>query len=249
MDCEKIVQDLSIFIQEQIKKANAKGVVIGLSGGVDSALVAKLCKLALKNDVFALLMPSSSSNKENLNDALMLCKDLQIKHKLIMIDEILNAFLKCSQNPNQIRTGNFAARIRMSLLYDYSALRNSLVVGTSNKSELLLGYGTIYGDLACAFNPVADLFKSEIYTLARFLNLHSNFLQKAPSADLWEGQSDEGDLGFSYEKIDEGLKALLNDDKITIKTLDENLIFMLKKRMQSNAFKRKMPIFAKLDLV
>ncbi|RTJ97440.1 NAD(+) synthase, partial [Campylobacter jejuni] len=120
-------------------------------------------------------------------------------------------------------------------------LKNSLVIGTSNKSELLLGYGTIYGDLACAFNPIGSLYKSEIYALAKYLNLHENFIKKAPSADLWENQSDEGDLGFSYAKIDEGLKALETNDEKLLRTLDPSLIAMLKNRMQKNAFKGKMP--------
>ncbi|EFC32750.1 NAD+ synthetase [Campylobacter jejuni subsp. jejuni 414] len=186
-------------------------------------------------------MPTQISNKANLEDALRLCKDLELEYKIIEIQSILDAFLRQSESITQIAIGNFAARIRMSLLYDYSALKNSLVVGTSNKSELLLGYGTIYGDLACAFNPIGELYKSEIYTLAKHLNLYENFIKKAPSADLWENQSDEADLGFTYAKIDEGLKALENNDEKLLKTLDISLIAMLKNRIQKNAFKRKMP--------
>ena len=161
-------------------------------------------------------MPTQHSNEANLKDALKLCEDLNLRYKVINIETILQAFLKESEMTNQIRTGNYAARIRMSLLYDYSALKNYLVVGTSNKSELMLGYGTIYGDLACAFNPIGGLYKSEIYTLAKYLNLDTNFLQKAPSADLWENQSDEEDLGFSYALIDEGLRALEKNDTLQI---------------------------------
>lgn len=216
-------------------------MVLGLSGGIDSALVATLCKRALKENVFALLMPTQISNKANLEDALRLCADLNLEYKIIEIQSILDAFIKQSENTTLVSLGNFAARIRMSLLYDYSALKNSLVIGTSNKSELLLGYGTIYGDLACAFNPIGSLYKSEIYALAKYLNLHENFIKKAPSADLWENQSDEADLGFSYAKIDEGLKALETNDEKLLRTLDPSLIAMLKNRMQKNAFKGKMP--------
>lgn len=241
MDYEKLTQRIYEFIKTKVKSANAKGVVLGLSGGIDSALVATLCKNALKTDIFALLMPSKYSNEQNLQDALKLCKKLNIEYKIIKIDKILASFLEQSQDANKIRMGNLCARIRMSLLYDYSALKGYLVVGTSNKSELMLGYGTIYGDLACAFNPIGSLYKSEIYNLATFLNLDQAFIQKAPSADLWVGQNDQEDLGFSYEEIDQGLKALeLNDEK-KILQLNPELISMLKERMAKNAFKRSLP--------
>ncbi|EAH4556823.1 NAD+ synthase [Campylobacter jejuni] len=241
MDWQKITEKMCDFIQEKVKNSQSQGVVLGLSGGIDSALVATLCKRALKENVFALLMPTQISNKANLEDALRLCADLNLEYKIIEIQSILDAFIKQSENTTLVSLGNFAARIRMSLLYDYSALKNSLVIGTSNKSELLLGYGTIYGDLACAFNPIGSLYKSEIYALAKYLNLHENFIKKAPSADLWENQSDEADLGFSYAQIDEGLKALETNDEKLLRTLDPSLIAMLKNRMQKNAFKGKMP--------
>ncbi|ALV94923.1 NAD+ synthase [Campylobacter jejuni] len=241
MDWQKITEKMCDFIQEKVKNSQSQGVVLGLSGGIDSALVATLCKRALKENVFALLMPTKISNKANLEDALRLCADLNLEYKIIEIQGILDAFIKQSENTTLVSLGNFAARIRMSLLYDYSALKNSLVIGTSNKSELLLGYGTIYGDLAYAFNPIGSLYKSEIYALAKYLNLHENFIKKAPSADLWENQSDEGDLGFSYAKIDEGLKALETNDEKLLRTLDLSLIAILKNRMQKNAFKGKMP--------
>ncbi|EAH6418157.1 NAD+ synthase [Campylobacter jejuni] len=241
MDWQKITEKMCDFIQEKVKNSQSQGVVLGLSGGIDSALVATLCKRALKENVFALLMPTQISNKANLEDALRLCADLNLEYKIIEIQSILDAFIKQSENTTLVSLGNFAARIRMSLLYDYSALKNSLVIGTSNKSELLLGYGTIYGDLACAFNPIGSLYKSEIYALAKYLNLHENFIKKAPSADLWENQSDEADLGFSYAKIDEGLKALETNDEKLLRTLDPSLIAMLKNCMQKNAFKGKMP--------
>lgn len=235
------VKKIEKFIQEKVENSRTNGVILGLSGGIDSALVATLCKRALKDKVFALLMPTQISNKDNFKDALNLCKHLELEYKIIEIQNILDAFLKQSENTTPVALGNFAARIRMSLLYNYSALKNSLVIGTSNKTELLLGYGTIYGDLAYAFNPIGSLYKSEIYTLAKYLNLHENFIKKAPSADLWENQSDEADLGFTYAKIDEGLKALENNDEKLLKSLNPSLIAMLKNRMQKNAFKRKMP--------
>ncbi len=246
-DYKKLETFLCNFIKDYCKKSDAKGVVLGLSGGIDSALVAYLCKKALKNEVFALLMPTNSSKKENLQDALDLCLSLGLRHKIINIEEILSSFLSKCQDIDKIRKGNLAARIRMSLLYDYSALFSYLVIGTSNKSELKLGYGTIYGDLAHAFNPIANLYKSEIFSFASFLNLPEVFIKKAPSADLYEDQSDELDLGFSYEDIDKVLMAM--DKNEDLSCFDERLLKMIKTRMQKNAFKLKMPEFANIDEV
>ncbi|MCX2683587.1 NAD+ synthase [Campylobacter sp. MIT 21-1685] len=247
MDCEKITLKLCDFIKTSLQKSSLKNVVLGLSGGIDSALVATLCKKALNENVVALLMPSSTSNEENLNDALKLCFDLKMKHKIISIQDILNEFVKQSENIDKVRIGNYAARIRMSLLYDYSALYKALVVGTSNKSELLLGYGTIYGDLAYGFNPLGSLYKSEVFKLAHFLKLDKVFLNKAPSADLWEGQSDEKDLGFSYAVLDEGLQALESNDELKLAQCDVKLLAFLKERIEKNAFKRQMPEIAEFD--
>ncbi len=169
----------------------------------------------------------------------MLCDTLNIKYKIIYIDAILQNFEPLCENLNKLRKGNLIARIRMSLLYDYSALKNALVVGTSNKSELMLGYGTIYGDLACAFNPLATLYKSEIFEFAKFLNLHENFIKKAPSADLWPNQSDENDLGYTYKELDSILKAIENNENLD--HFDEKLKRDILKRIQNNAFKRKLP--------
>lgn len=244
MDFEKISKFLVDFIKDQSARANVSHLVLGLSGGIDSAVVATLCARARLEKIHALLMPSTYSNSANLNDALNLCKKLKIEYKIIEIQPLIDAFLKTLQTNDKIRIGNISARIRMSLLYDYSAATKALVVGTSNKSELMLGYGTIYGDLACAFNPIGELFKSEIYDLAKFLELDEVFLQKAPSADLYKGQSDEAELGFSYAKIDEALKNL--DDESFLERLDSELVLMVKKRVKAYAFKSKMPQIAQL---
>ncbi|MCV3397889.1 NAD+ synthase [Campylobacter lari] len=236
MNYTKLQELLINFIKEQ---AGDKNLILGLSGGIDSALVAHLCKKAVGEKLFVLLMPTKHSKKENLDDALMLCKDLQIHHKIIYIDEVLCAYEKICQDLTPLRFGNLAARVRMSLLYDYSALHNALVVGTSNKSELMLGYGTIYGDLAYAFNPLATLYKSEVFELAKFMGVHENFIQKAPSADLWPNQSDEKDLGYKYKVLDEVLKALENNQ--SLENFDENLKNLVLGRVQNNAFKRKLP--------
>ncbi|AJC86340.1 NAD+ synthase [Campylobacter sp. RM16704] len=243
MKYQKTLKDLIEFIENVCKKTKINNVVLGISGGIDSAVVAYLCKEAVQDKLFALLMPTKQSNKENLSDALMLCKKLNIKYQIIYIDDILQNFEKVIQNPTQLRIGNLAARVRMSLLYDYSALHNALVIGTSNKSELMLGYGTIYGDLACAFNPLATLYKSEVFELAKFMGVHENFIKKAPSADLWPNQSDEKDLGYKYEILDEVLKALENNQ--SLENFDENLKNLVLERVKNNAFKTKPPITLK----
>ncbi|AJC87831.1 NAD synthetase, NH3-dependent [Campylobacter insulaenigrae] len=236
MNYTKLQELLINFIR---KNAKDKNLILGLSGGIDSAVVACLCKQAIKDKLYVLLMPTKYSKKDNLNDAIMLCNTLNIKYKIIYIDSILENFELLCEKPDKLRKGNLAARIRMSLLYDYSALKNALVVGTSNKSELMLGYGTIYGDLACAFNPLATLYKSEIFEFAKFLNLHENFIKKPPSADLWPNQSDEDDLGYTYKELDSVLKAIENNQ--TLENFDEKLKRNVLERMQNNTFKRKLP--------
>ncbi|MCR6593558.1 NAD+ synthase [Campylobacter insulaenigrae] len=236
MNYTKLQELLINFIR---KNAKDKNLILGLSGGIDSAVVTCLCKQAIKDKLYVLLMPTKYSKKDNLNDAIMLCNTLNIKYKIIYIDSILENFELLCEKPDKLRKGNLAARIRMSLLYDYSALKNALVVGTSNKSELMLGYGTIYGDLACAFNPLATLYKSEIFEFAKFLNLHENFIKKPPSADLWPNQSDEDDLGYTYKELDSVLKAIENNQ--TLENFDEKLKRNVLERMQNNTFKRKLP--------
>ena len=151
---------------------------------------------------------------------------------------------------NSLRIGNFSARLRMSVLYDISARENSLVVGTSNKSELLLGYGTIFGDLACALNPIGNIYKSDLFEFAKFLNITKNIIEKKPSADFYEGQSDEADLGYSYAKIDSLLKKMIDEnrskDELLALGFEDEFIEDIKKRVKINEFKRKLPIIAKI---
>lgn len=208
------------------------GAVLGLSGGLDSAIVLRILSECEKKP-HCLIMPTNSSNKQNLEDAIFLAKKYSLIYKIINIQSILDEFIKASENTTKILTGNFAARIRMSLLYDYSAKYNLLVAGTSNKSELMLGYGTIWGDLACGFNILADFYKSELFEFAKFLQLPQNIIDKKPSADLFEGQSDEDDLGFNYYEIDKFLK-----DYERNKDIDKRYEGLVN-RIKRNEFKRK----------
>lgn len=228
MNYELIHKQIIDFIKENLQGFN--GAVIGLSGGLDSAVVLKLLKDA-KVDVTALIMPTKQSNKRNLDDAISLCDELCASYKIYYIDDILQSF-KNLTNATNLREYNLCARIRMSLLYDFSATNNLLVVGTTNKSERMLGYGTIYGDLACAFNPIGDIYKSDLFEFARFLKIPSQIINKAPSADFYEGQSDENELGYSYLELDNCLKGNLKNPTLT--NFVEN-------RIKNNLFKQTMP--------
>jgi len=155
-----------------------------------------------------------------------------------------------NMNGDKLRIGNYSARVRMSVLYDISARDNSLVVGTSNKSEILLGYGTIFGDVACAINPVGEMYKSDEFEFAKFLNVTDAIVNKKPSADLWEGQSDEDDLGYTYKQMDDALKQIVDNkvsrDEAVQKGFEAKLIDMLEHRIKTNAFKGKLPVIANI---
>lgn len=246
---KNIKQNLMSFLKEEVLKTGLKKVTLGLSGGLDSAVVAVLCKEVFDDNLNCVLMPSQYSSKSSVEDAIELCKKFGIKHETVSIEPMLSAYLK-NMEENSLRIGNFSARLRMSVLYDISARENSLVVGTSNKSELLLGYGTIFGDLACAINPIGDIYKSDLFEFAKYLGVNDNILKKAPSADFYEGQSDEADLGYSYSKIDSLLKKMIDEnrskDELLALGFEDEFIETIKKRVKINEFKRRLPIVAKI---
>ena len=246
---KNIKQNLMSFLKEEVLKTGLKKVTLGLSGGLDSAVVAVLCKEVFDDNLNCVLMPSQYSSKASVEDAIELCKKFDIKYEIVSIEPMLSAYLK-NMDENSLRIGNFSARLRMSVLYDISARENSLVVGTSNKSELLLGYGTIFGDLACAINPIGDIYKSDLFELAKYLGVNDSIVKKAPSADFYEGQSDEADLGYSYAKIDSLLKKMIDEnrskDELLALGFEDEFIETIKKRVKINEFKRRLPIVAKI---
>ncbi|MCG3665078.1 NAD+ synthase [Aliarcobacter butzleri] len=248
-DWKKIKQYLISFLKDEVSKAGFEKVTVGLSGGLDSAVVAILCKEAFGKNLNCVLMPSQFSSQSSIEHAIEVCEKFDMRYDIVSIEPMVSAFFKNMDN-DKLRIGNFSARMRMSVLYDISFKEKSLVVGTSNKSELLLGYGTIFGDIACAINPIGEIYKSDEFEFAKLLGVPESILTKAPSADLWEGQSDEDELGHTYKEIDDLLKLMVDDKKSKDELLklgfEASFIDKINNRMKANAFKGKLPTIAKL---
>lgn len=238
------------FLRDGVHKTGLKKAVIGLSGGIDSAVVAVLAHRAFGKDLLCVKMPSHYSSKNSLDDAEELCDKFDIASREASIEQLLIAYEAEHPDASQLRIGNFSARLRMATLYDISNELGALVLGTSNKSELMLGYGTLFGDLASALNPIGDLYKTEVYELADFLDVPKSIIIKPPSADLWAGQSDEKELGYKYYQIDAVLKSYIEEwkekDELIAYGFEEKLVDMILERIYKNQFKRKMPVIAKL---
>ncbi len=233
------------FLQVEIKRRGFKKVVLGLSGGIDSSVVATLCNRAFKSKdiVKVLIMPSTRSSKASIEDSIVLCEKFNICYEILPIREFDSVFCKLYPHCTNIEYGNFCARMRMATLYHVSQAEQRLVIGTSNKSEIMLGYGTLFGDLASAINPIGNLYKTQIYQLAHILDIPRILIDKAPSADLYEGQSDEKDLGYSYADIDIFLESYLQCDK-NIEKLSNYPIDMVENlcnRIDRNTFKQELP--------
>jgi len=206
MDCEKTVELIVEFIKEEVGKARAKGVVLGISGGIDSALVGKLCVMALGDDnVQGLFMPA---DKDVNSDSRLVAKYLHIYANAIPIGDACQKIAMLTGAFDPVPLGNIKARMRMVVLYAHANKNNMLVAGTSNKSEMLTGYFTKYGDGGCDIEPIGDLYKTDVWTLAKHLALPPAIIEKVPSAELWAGQTDEKELGLSYEKLDRLLQFL-----------------------------------------
>jgi len=241
---------LQRFLDNEVRKTGIQKVVVGLSGGLDSAVVAVLAQMAFGDELLCVKMPSHYSSRNSLDDADELCRDFDLRCIIASIEPMLKAYEDLNPDMDNLRRGNFSSRMRMSTLFDISARENALVLGTSNKSELMLGYGTLYGDLSSAVNPIGDLYKSEVYELAEYLNISRSIIKKPPSADLWDGQSDEADLGYTYAQMDEAMKLYVEDrltkEEIVAKGIDSKMLDMIIQRIFRNHFKRKMPVIAKL---
>ena len=248
---EKLEKFLIHFLQDEVRKAGFSKAILGISGGVDSAVVAVLAKKAFGDNFLGLILPSSTSSAGRFADASSLCEKFDIQTEKISIGSLVDTYFYDKKDASKLRIGNFAARMRMSVLYDISARENALVLGTGNKSEILLGYGTIFGDLACAINPIGELYKCEIFEFADYLGVPNSILTKAPSADLWEGQSDEEEFGFSYAQIDKLLYAHIEEhldkEALIASGFEKTLIDMVLERIEKNRFKGKLPTIANLN--
>lgn len=204
------------FIRDQIYKTGMKRAVMGLSGGIDSALSAYLSAEALgPENVLVVRMPYKTSAASSLDDAGLVIDALKLPYLDSPITEMADPLINRFPDMSNLRKGNIMARLRMVTLYDQSVAFGGLVMGTSNKTEFLLGYSTIYGDSGVALQPIADLYKAQVRQLSKAMGIPQPILDKAPSADLWEGQTDEGELGFTYNDVDQ-LLFLLVDERYTI---------------------------------
>lgn len=245
---ELISRYLTGFLSQEVRKTGLKRVVVGLSGGLDSAVVAVLAHRAFGEDLLCIKMPSHYSSQSSLDDADELCGRFSIRSESVSIEPMLRAYENSEMSP--LRVGNLSARLRMATLFDISAREGALVLGTSNKSELMLGYGTLYGDLASALNPIGDLYKTEVFELARHLEVPDSIISKPPSADLWAGQSDETEIGYPYADLDRVLKLYVEErhtkEEIISEGEDPALVEMIIERIYKNQFKRRMPVIAKL---
>jgi len=251
-DCTSVRRILCGFIENEVRKAGFQRVVVGVSGGVDSALSTYLAAEALgPENVWGMLMPYRTSSPESVRHAQLVVESLGIHSLLVDITLMVDAYFAAFPDADQVRRGNKMARERMTILFDHSARLGALVLGTSNKTELLLGYGTLYGDMASAINPLGDLYKTQVRQLARHLEVPAPIIEKQPSADLWAGQTDEAELGFTYEEVDR-LLSLLVDQRYEVADLvaagfDARFVRLVYHKVQSSQYKRRLPVIAKVS--
>jgi NAD+ synthase len=243
---------LTGFIHTEITRAGFSRAVVGLSGGIDSSLSCTLAVEALgAENVLAVRMPYESSSPESLEHAQLVIDKLGVKSLTVPITDMVNPLFALFPEANHIRKGNAMARARMIVLYDQSQDFEGLVVGTGNKTEILLGYTTLYGDSACALNPLGDLYKTQVRQLARAMELPQVIIEKPPSADLWVGQTDEGELGFTYADVDQLLYLLVDErytpDDCIAAGFSEIFIRAVIELIRKNHFKRVMPPIPKLS--
>jgi len=249
----KIVRKILVdFIKKETTRFGLNKAVIGVSGGVDSAVSAYLSAEALgPENVLGVIMPYKTSSPESIEDAKLVISNLGIKSEFIDITPMCEPYFEKFPDMDNIRRGNVMARMRMIILYDLSAREKALVIGTSNKTELLLGYGTIYGDMASAINPLGDLYKTQVWQLAEELGVPKKIIEKKPTADLWVGQTDEDELGISYKVADKLLYFMIDerktDDELVELGFDRKLIERIRLMVQKNQFKRRPPIIAKIS--
>jgi len=248
-----IVKNLLVkFLKDETQAAGFSKAIVGLSGGVDSALVAALSANALgAKNVLAVIMPHRMSNPQSAKDAELAVGELGIRSETIDITSMVDAYCETYKVRDQVRRGNVMARARMIVLYDLSAREQALVIGTSNKTEILLGYGTLHGDMASAINPIGDLYKTQVWQLAESVGVPGQIVKKKPSADLWSGQTDEGEMGFSYRNVDRLLYYMIDerrkDEELLKHGFKQEFITKVQTMVRKSQFKRRPPLIAKVS--
>jgi NAD+ synthase len=246
IDAPATVDRLVKALADSFSSAGFENGVVGLSGGADSALSAALAARALgPENVLAILMPYAKSSEASVTDAMAVVEATGVRHVLQEITPQIDAYFANHEDADDMRRGNKMARERMSILFDYAKRENALVIGTSNRSEILLGYATMFGDNACSVNPIGSLYKTQVWALGRETGLPESVLTKAPSADLWAGQTDEDELGFSYETVDPLLVAMFDEnldrDALVARGFDAAMIDRVRALHEATAFKRRLP--------
>ena len=252
INTDTALQILTRFIHTEITRAGFSRAVINLSGGLDSSLSCYLAVQALgAENVLALRLPYKSSSPDSAEHAQLVIDTLGVQALTIPISEMADALIDQFPDMDRIRQGNIMARLRMIVLYDQSQAFRGLAIGTGNKTEILLGYTTLYGDSASALNPLGDLYKTQVRQLGEAVGVPQVILDKPPTADLWSGQTDEGELGFTYAEVDQLLYLLVDQryrpEDCVEAGFDESFIRSVMERVRKNQFKRLLPPIAKLS--
>jgi NAD+ synthase len=244
-------QVIGAFIRGQLRQAGFERAVLGLSGGIDSALVAYLVAEAIGAErLLCVSMPYRTSSEGSRTDAASVVEALGCALETVDISPMVDGYFASAPDASPLRRGNFMARQRMAVLYDRSVTWRGLVVGTGNKTESLIGYTTLFGDSACAFNPIGDLYKSQVRQLAADIGVPEPIIRKAPSADLWPGQTDEQEAGFSYPELDRLLFWRIDMrrsvEELVAKGFDRATVERVDRMVAGAEFKRQVPPIAKL---
>jgi NAD+ synthase len=252
IDCALTTRILTLFLRDEITKFGFTRGVVGMSGGIDSTLSAYLAVEALgAENVTGVMMPYRASSPASLEHAQLAANSLGIQYEVVEITPQIDAYFERKPDADNLRRANKMARERMTILYDYSLALKALVIGTSNKTEALLGYTTLWGDMASAVNPLGDLYKTQVRQLSAHLGVPQEIIAKPPTADLWAGQTDEGELGFTYADVDRALYRLVDERKRPAEVIAEGFaeafISRIMRMVMNSQYKRRMPVIAKVS--